>query len=137
MWAGPADSPWGLFSFLFPLGPQSKFPPAELDKALGFARHSGPHGGLDCARALSVCSIGEGEGPAGPVTPVDSGYTAGLTLYLSLNHQRSLCLVLPELEKIPECEVTQTIMALGCIIHVGLKRDPEVPETDLASEDLC
>ena len=38
--------------------------------------------------------------------------------------------------KAPQCEATQTIMAVGCIICVGLKHDLEVPGTDLSPEDL-
>lgn len=43
------------------------------------------------------------------------------------------CLILEKFQ----CEVIQTIKAMGCIVHVGLKHGPEVPEMDLASEISC
>jgi hypothetical protein len=70
------------------------------------------------------------------VTQVNSGYTAGLTLCCPSVINRACgfsCLILGPFQ----CEVIQTIMAMVCIIHVGLKHDPEVPEMDLASEVLC
>ena len=133
---GTADPPRGLLSFLSLWDTSLSFPPDSNNALVG------PQSELDYARALYAClifhsfSTGEGGGSAGPVTQVNSGYTAGLTLCYSSVISRACgfsCLNLGT----SQCEVIQTIMAMVCIIHVGLKHDPEVPEMDLASEVLC
>lgn len=133
----------GLISFPFPLGHQSQLPPPDSTNALGSYEHNGPHCGLDCARALSVClillffSTGECEGSAGPVTTVGQWLHSwpdpfACSPVTSMTCGWS-CLILEKFQ----CEVIQTIKAMGCIVHVGLKHGPEVPERDLVSEISC